>query len=121
MFKTSRAIAAGGIIALLAACSNGGASPSAATSDAPASVAPASAAPASQAASAAASADASSDCSPDTLETKTAGQLTIGTDNPAFPPYWDPPAEGEEPTDPWELGDPTNKRGFEGAVAWAIA
>ncbi len=121
MFKTSRAIAAGAILALLAACSNGGASPSAATSDAPPSVAPASAAPASQAASAAASADASSDCSPETLETKTAGQLTIGTDNPAFPPYWDPPAEGEEPTDPWELGDPTNKRGFEGAVAWAIA
>ncbi len=121
MFKTSRAIAAGGILALLAACSNGGASPSAATSDAPPSVAPASAAPASQAASAAASADASSDCSPETLETKTAGQLTIGTDNPAFPPYWDPPADGEEPTDPWELGDPTNKRGFEGAVAWAIA
>lgn len=122
MFKTSRAIAAGAILALLAACSNGGdASPSAATSEAPSSAAPASVAPASEAASAAASADASSDCSPETLETKTAGQLTIGTDNPAFPPYWDPPAEGEEPTDPWELGDPTNKRGFEGAVAWAIA
>ena len=121
MFKTSRAIAAGGILALLAACSNGGASPSAATSDAPPSTAPASVAPASEAASAAASADASSSCSPETLETKTAGQLTIGTDNPAFPPYWDPPADGEEPTDPWELGDPTNKRGFEGAVAWAIA
>ena len=121
MFKTSRAIAAGGILALLAACSNGGASPSAATSDTPPSVAPSSIAPASEAASAAASADASSSCSPETLETKPAGQLTIGTDNPAFPPYWDPPAEGEEPTDPWELGDPTNKRGFEGAVAWAIA
>jgi polar amino acid transport system substrate-binding protein len=121
MFKTSRAVAAGGILALLAACSNGGASPSAATSEAPSSAAPASVAPASEPASAAASADASSDCSPETLETKTAGQLTIGTDNPAFPPYWDPPAEREEPTDPWELGDPTNKRGFEGAVAWAIA
>ena len=60
-------------------------------------------------------------CTPDTLETATAGQLTIGTDNPAFPPYWDPPAEGQEPTDPWELGDPYNMRGFEGAVAWAVA
>ncbi len=121
MFKTSSALAAGGILALLAACSNGGASPSAATSDSPASAAPASVAPASAGASAGASADATSECAPETLETKTAGQLTIGTDNPAFPPYWDPPADGEEPTDPWELGDPTNKRGFEGAVAWAIA
>ena len=64
---------------------------------------------------------AAESCAPDTLETVTAGQLTIGTDNPAFPPYWDPPAEGEEATDPWELGDPTNGRGFEGAVAWAVA
>jgi polar amino acid transport system substrate-binding protein len=61
------------------------------------------------------------ECAPENLETKTAGVLTIGTDNPAFPPYWDPPADDEEPTDPWEFGDPTNKRGFEGAVAWAIA
>jgi polar amino acid transport system substrate-binding protein len=61
------------------------------------------------------------ECAPENLETKTPGVLTIGTDNPAFPPYWDPPADDEEPTDPWEFGDPTNKRGFEGAVAWAIA
>lgn len=60
-------------------------------------------------------------CTPDTLDTVTAGQLTIGTDNPAFPPYWDPPSGDEEPTDPWELGDPYNGRGFEGAVAWAVA
>lgn len=120
MFKTSRSVAAGGILALLASCSNG-ASPSEGASEAPASVAPPSVAPATGAASAAPSADASSECNPEALETKTAGQLTIGTDNPAFPPYWDPPADGEEPTEPWELGDPTNKRGFEGAVAWAIA
>jgi polar amino acid transport system substrate-binding protein len=60
-------------------------------------------------------------CTPDSLETKTPGQLTIGTDNPAFPPYWQPAPEGEEPTEPWELGDPTNMGGFEGAVAWAVA
>ena len=60
-------------------------------------------------------------CSKDSLDTKTAGVLTIGADNPAFPPYFDPPAEGETATEPWELGDPTNKRGFEAAVAWAIA
>jgi polar amino acid transport system substrate-binding protein len=60
-------------------------------------------------------------CARDNLATKTAGKLTIGADNPAFPPYFDPPAEGETATAPWELGDPTNKRGFEAAVAWAIA
>ena len=60
-------------------------------------------------------------CARDSLATTTAGKLTIGADNPAFPPYYDPPAEGETATAPWELGDPTNKRGFEGAVAWAIA
>ena len=119
MSKLPRALAIVAILALLAACSDGtGGSPSADTTEAPASAA------ASAAASEGApspSTDATGDCTPDTLETQTAGRLTIGTDNPAFPPYWDPPADGEEPTDPWELGDPYNKRGFEGAVAWAVA
>ena len=99
MSRVFRAATMAGIVALLAACTST-ASPSA---------------------SADSSAAAGGECSPESLETKTAGRLTIGTDNPAFPPYWDPPAEGEEATDPWELGDPTNKRGFEGAVAWAVA
>ena len=55
------------------------------------------------------------------LATKTAGTLTVGTDNPAFPPYFSEPAEGEEATDPWEFGDPTNGRGFESAIAYALA
>ncbi|MEO7294906.1 MAG: ABC transporter substrate-binding protein [Candidatus Limnocylindria bacterium] len=102
------------ILALIAACtSNGGASADPSPSTETSMEASASAAP-----SASAAADA---CAPDSLETKTAGTLTIGTDNPAFPPYWNPPAEGETGTDPWELGDPTNKGGFEGAVAWAVA
>ncbi len=99
MTRLSRATAMAGIVALLAGCAGGGESP-AATASGPA------------------SGDA---CAPDSLETLTDGRLTIATDNPAFPPYWDPPTEGEEGTDPWELGDPTNKRGFEGAVAWAVA
>ena len=62
-----------------------------------------------------------SPCAPEDLDTVTAGTLTIGTDNPAFPPYFSEPAEGETATDPWEFGDPTNGRGFEAAVAWALA
>ena len=38
----------------------------------------------------------------------TGGQLTIATDKPAFPPYF-------------ENDDPTNGKGFESAVAYAIA
>jgi len=48
------------------------------------------------------------ECTPDTLETKSPGTLTIGTDKPAFPPYF-------------EDNDPTNGRGFESATAYAIA
>ncbi len=56
-------------------------------------------------------------CSADNLATKTAGKLTLGADNPAFPPYFDP-----EPADPaWELGNPNNGKGFESAVAYAVA
>jgi polar amino acid transport system substrate-binding protein len=32
-----------------------------------------------------------------------------------------PPNEGEEAADPWEFGDPTKGRGFEAALAYAIA
>ncbi len=60
-------------------------------------------------------------CTPEDLETKEPGVLTVGTDNPAFPPYFDPPADDEEATDPWEFGDPTNGRGFESAMAYALA
>lgn len=109
----TRALAASGIIVLLAACT-GGASPTpSADASEPATSAPASAA--------APSASAAAECAPETLDTVADGRLTIGTDNPAFPPYWEPPAEGEEATDPWELGDPYTKGGFEGAVAWAVA
>ena len=75
-------------------------------------------------ASASASATASetaSQCTPDDLATKTAGTLTVGTDNPAFPPYFSEPADGETATEPWEFGDPTNGRGFESAIAYALA
>jgi polar amino acid transport system substrate-binding protein len=100
------------VAAILAACSSAapGATPSATVAATPSATAAAT--------TAAPTPDA---CAKESLQTATAGKLTIGADNPAFPPYYDPPAEGETATAPWELGDPTNKRGFEAAVAWAIA
>jgi polar amino acid transport system substrate-binding protein len=62
-------------------------------------------------------------CATANLQTKTAGRLTIGTDNPAFPPYF-AQHDGPYPT-PWEAlgytGDPTTGDGFESAVAYAVA
>jgi polar amino acid transport system substrate-binding protein len=103
---------------VVGACTSAGGSPS--TSAAAPSVAPSTAAsqPASQAASEAPSASADA-CAKDTLKLKTAGKLTIGTDNPAYPPYFQIP-DGTA-TKPWELGDPTNGQGFEGAFAYALA
>jgi len=49
-----------------------------------------------------------SDCTPGKLDTHTKGVLTIATDKPAYPPYF-------------EDDDPTNGKGFESAVAYAIA
>jgi polar amino acid transport system substrate-binding protein len=48
------------------------------------------------------------DCQADSLDTLTSGTLTIGTDKPAYPPYF-------------EDNDPTNGKGFESAVGYAIA
>ena len=57
-------------------------------------------------------------CAQENLATLSAGTLTLGADNPAYPPYF----EISDPvTPPWELGDPTNGKGFEGAVAYAVA
>jgi polar amino acid transport system substrate-binding protein len=65
--------------------------------------------------------DAAASCATEDLATKAPGTFTIGTDNPAFPPYFSEPGEGETATEPWELGDPTNGRGFESAIAYALA
>jgi polar amino acid transport system substrate-binding protein len=47
-------------------------------------------------------------CTPDTMETVTAGTLTIATDDPAY--------------EPWFVdNDPSNGKGYESAVAYAIA
>jgi polar amino acid transport system substrate-binding protein len=105
-----------GLIALLAAaCSTAGASTSPVASVAPS----ASTAVVSQAPSLAPSATPNP-CATDKLALVTAGKLTIGTDNPAFPPYFAENAD-KHTTAPWKNGDPTNGQGFESAVGYAIA
>ncbi len=50
----------------------------------------------------------SADCAKDKLSLKNAGTLTVGTDSPAYPPWF-------------SEDDPTNGKGFESAVAFAVA
>lgn len=94
----------------LAACSSSGASPSPSAASSEAASAEPSANP-----TVAVTPDA---CAAENLALVTPGTLTIGTDNPAFPPYFD---ISDPAVDPWELGDPTNGRGFESAFAYALA
>ena len=57
-------------------------------------------------------------CEKADLELVNTGQLTIGTDNPAFPPWF----EGGTPEgSDWEINDPSTGEGFESAVAYAVA
>jgi polar amino acid transport system substrate-binding protein len=46
------------------------------------------------------------------------GTLTVGTDSPAYPPYFQ---GGTEKGSEWELNDPNTGKGFESAVAYEIA
>jgi polar amino acid transport system substrate-binding protein len=60
----------------------------------------------------------SSGCSVDQLNLVHKGQLTIGTDNPAFPPWFGgTPPKGSM----WKVSDPNSGQGFESAVAYAVA
>jgi polar amino acid transport system substrate-binding protein len=46
------------------------------------------------------------------------GQLTIGTDNPAYPPWFSGnPPKGSK----WKVSDPNSGKGFESAVVYAVA
>jgi polar amino acid transport system substrate-binding protein len=82
-----------GLLSLLAACGDDDEQP-AGSSDEPAATATATA--------------AADQCAPDQLELQQDGTLTVGTDKPAYPPYF-------------EDDDPANGKGFESAVAYAIA
>jgi polar amino acid transport system substrate-binding protein len=60
----------------------------------------------------------SAECMAPSVKTLTTGTLTIGTDNPAFPPWFGgtPPAGST-----WQVSDPTSQQGLESATAYAIA
>ena len=56
-------------------------------------------------------------CEKGSLELVNPGQLTIGTDNPAFPPWF----EGTKEFDPWDPTSTPTKKGYEQEVAYGIA
>ena len=55
-------------------------------------------------------------CTKSDLNLVSPGELTIGTDNPAFPPWF-----GGTPKSPWKVSDPRSGEGYESAVAYAVA
>src|SRR5580765_7716594 len=54
-------------------------------------------------------------CANDVLD---AGTLAIGTDNPAYPPWF---GGGQKKGTPWKINDPSTGKGFESAIAYAVA
>ena len=115
MIRTTLRAGAVALTALIAvaACSGSAASPTPAPTTAPTAAA-SSAAPASPTPS-------SNACAKENLTLVAPGKLTVGTDNPAYPPYFAARTGGNTP--PWDpsQGDPTTGEGFESAVAFAIA
>jgi polar amino acid transport system substrate-binding protein len=57
-------------------------------------------------------------CSKSSLKTVSSGVLTVGTDNPAYPPWY---AGGAPKGSSWKINDPDTGKGFEPAVAYAVA
>ncbi|MFN8232507.1 MAG: ABC transporter substrate-binding protein [Actinomycetota bacterium] len=58
-------------------------------------------------------------CAVDQLNLVTAGTLTVGTGNPAYPPWWGGGESDDHPE--WKINDPYELEGFEGAVVGALA
>jgi len=56
-------------------------------------------------------------CAKDTLNLLAPGALTIGADNPAYPPWFG----GDETGKTWKISDPYSGKGYEAAVAYAVA
>jgi polar amino acid transport system substrate-binding protein len=113
-----------GVAIVVAGCSTA-ATPTPQAPTAAPSTAPSEAASASPAASAGASAAVSPGasgalaCNRPDLKTLTQGKLTIGTDNPAYGPWYAGPAPAAGSK--WENADPNNGLGLEAATAYLIA
>ena len=58
----------------------------------------------------------SGSCAKANLNLVNEGQLSLATDNPAFPPWW-----GGKAKKPWEVSNPASGKGYESAVAYAVA
>jgi polar amino acid transport system substrate-binding protein len=56
-------------------------------------------------------------CAKGSLDLVNDERLTLGTDNPAFPPWWG----GGETRKPWKISNPYSGQGYESAVAYAVA
>jgi polar amino acid transport system substrate-binding protein len=113
------------VIALLAAACGGGeeaapepetTAPPAATTEAPATTEEAATTEAPATTEEAATTEAPDECAPENLNLVAPGQLTIGTGNPAYPPWY-----GGDPGDGFEVSNPYSGEGYESAVAYAVA
>jgi polar amino acid transport system substrate-binding protein len=58
----------------------------------------------------------SGSCAKANLNLVNEGRLSLATDNPAFPPWW-----GGAAKRPWEVSNPASGKGYESAVAYAVA
>jgi polar amino acid transport system substrate-binding protein len=61
---------------------------------------------------------ASANCAKANLDLVGDGVLTVGTDNPAYPPWF---AGGETKGQSWKINDPNKGQGLEPAVTYAVA
>jgi polar amino acid transport system substrate-binding protein len=64
-----------------------------------------------------AAAEEADPCAKEELNLVNEGQLTIATDNPAFPPWF----EGPEAGTPWDPTTEPTRKGYEAEVAYAVA
>jgi polar amino acid transport system substrate-binding protein len=60
---------------------------------------------------------AAASCAKSQLTLVKPGQLTIGTDNPAYPPWY----AGGTKSSFWKVNDPATGKGYESATAYAVA
>ena len=61
---------------------------------------------------------AAASCAKSSLKTVNSGFLTVGTDNPAYPPWY---AGGSPKGSSWKINDPDTGKGLEPAVTYAVA